>query len=161
MLLLSDPIDAFWPSRMESYKEKKLKSASQASDLFSPAEISEDIAALCSALGKALAGKISEAAASTRLTGAPAMLVAPEHGPDLAMQRMLRRAGRPSFGLPPKLEINPAHPLVLALAARAKAEADLAQDAELLLDLAKLQEGDLPDNPAEFVKAVAAALAKG
>jgi molecular chaperone HtpG len=161
VLLLSDPIDAFWPSRMESYKEKKLKSASQASDLFSPAEISEDIAALCSALGKALAGKISEAAASTRLTGAPAMLVAPEHGPDLAMQRMLRRAGRPSFGLPPKLEINPAHPLVLALAARAKAEADLAQDAELLLDLAKLQEGDLPDNPAEFVKAVAAALAKG
>ena len=142
VLLLSDPIDAFWPSRMESYKEKKLKSATQSSDLFAAAETSEDIAA------------------STRLTGAPAMLVAAEHGPDLAMQRMLRRAGRPSFGLPPKLEINPTHPLVLALAERAKAEADLTQDAELLLDLAKLQEGDLPDNPAEFVKAVAAALAK-
>jgi molecular chaperone HtpG len=160
VLLLSDPIDAFWPSRMESYKEKKLKSATQSSDLFAAAETSEDIAALCTALGKALAGKISEAAASTRLTGAPAMLVAAEHGPDLAMQRMLRRAGRPSFGLPPKLEINPTHPLVLALAERAKAEADLTQDAELLLDLAKLQEGDLPDNPAAFVKAVAAALAK-
>jgi molecular chaperone HtpG len=160
VLLLSDPIDAFWPSRMERYKEKKLKSASQASDLFAPPETSEDIAALCAALGKSLAGKISEAAASTRLTGAPAMLVAAEHGPDLAMQRMLRRAGRPSFGLPPKLEINPAHPLVLALAARVKAEAELTQDAELLLDLAKLQEGDLPDNPAAFVKAVAAALAR-
>jgi molecular chaperone HtpG len=133
VLLLSDPIDAFWPSRMERYKEKKLKSASQASDLFAPPETSEDIAALCAALG---------------------------NGPDLAMQRMLRRAGRPSFGLPPKLEINPAHPLVLALAARVKAEAELTQDAELLLDLAKLQEGDLPDNPAAFVKAVAAALAR-
>jgi molecular chaperone HtpG len=160
VLLLSDPIDAFWPSRLENFKDKKLKSASQASDLFAAAETSEDITALCTALDKALAGKISEAAASTRLTGSPAMLIAAEHGPDLAMQRMLRRAGRPSFGLPPKLEINPTHPLVLALAARAKAKADLTQDAELLLDLAKLQEGDLPDNPAEFVKAVAAALAK-
>jgi molecular chaperone HtpG len=160
VLLFSDPIDAFWPSRMESYKDKKLKSATQVSDLFAPAEAGEDITALCTALEKALAGKISGAAASTRLTGSPAMLIAAEHGPDLAMQRMLRRAGRPSFGLPPKLEINSTHPLVLALAARAKAEGDLTQDAGLLLDLAKLQEGDLPDNPAEFVKAVAAALAK-
>ena len=160
VLLLPDAIDAFWPARLETYKEKKLKSASQTSDLFAAAETGEDITALCAALGKALAGKISEAAASTRLSGSPAMLVAGEHGPDLAMQRILRRAGRPSFGLPPKLEINPTHPLILALAARAKAEADLTQDAALLLDLAKLQEGDLPDNPAEFVRAVAQALAK-
>jgi molecular chaperone HtpG len=161
VILLSDPIDAFWPSRVDSFKDKKLKSVSQVSSLFAAAETSEDIVVLCTALGKTLAGKISEAVASTRLTGSPAMLVAAEHGPDLAMQRMLRRAGRPSFGLPPKLEINPAHPLVLALAERAKAEADITLDAELLLDLAKLQEGDLPDNPSEFVKAVAAALARG
>jgi len=161
VLLFPDPIDAFWPSRLEKYKEKKLKSASQSSDLFTAPEASDDITALCAALAKALSGKVSDAVASTRLTGSPAMLVAAEHGPDLAMQRMLKRAGRPSFGLPPKLEINPTHPLILALAARAKAEADLTQDATLLLDLAKLQEGDLPDNPAEFVKAIAQALAKG
>jgi molecular chaperone HtpG len=71
VLLFSDPIDAFWPSRMESYKEKKLKSASQVSDLFAAAEAGEDITALCTALDKALAGKISGAAASTRLTGSP------------------------------------------------------------------------------------------
>jgi molecular chaperone HtpG len=161
VLLFPDPIDAFWPPRLDSFKDKKLKSASQASDLFSVAESSEDITALCSALAKALTGKVSDAVASTRLTGSPAMLVAAEHGPDLAMQRMLKRAGRPSFGLPPKLEINPTHPLILALAARAKAEIDLTQAAALLLDLAKLQEGDVPDNPGEFVKAVAQALAKG
>jgi molecular chaperone HtpG len=160
VLLFPDPIDAFWPPRLEKYKDKPLKSASQANDLFAPAETGEDITALCTALGKTLAGKISDAVASTRLTGSPAMLVAAEHGPDLAMQRLLKRAGRPSFGLPPKLEINPAHPLILALAAKAKAEEDLAQDAILLLDLARLQEGDLPDNPAEFVKAIADALAK-
>jgi molecular chaperone HtpG len=160
VLLLPDPIDAFWPSRMDSYKDKKLKSVSQASNLFAAAETSEDITALCAALGKALARKVSEAVASTRLSGSPAILVAAEYGPDLAMQRMLRRAGRPTFGMPPKLEINPAHPLILALAGRAKGDGDITQDAGLLLDLAKLQEGDVPDNAAEFVRAVAAALAK-
>jgi molecular chaperone HtpG len=156
VLLFSDPIDAFWPSRLAAYKEKKLKSVSQANDLFTPAESPEDITALCTALAAALEGKVSGVAASTRLSGSPAMLVAPEFGPDLAMQRLMRRAGRPTYGLPPKLEINPTHPLIQALAART----DIADDAILLLDLAKLQEGDLPDNPAAFVKAIAAALAK-
>jgi molecular chaperone HtpG len=156
VLLLSDAIDAFWPPRLESYKEKKLKSASQASEIFAPAEAAEDITALCSALEKALGAKVSGVVASTRLSGSPAMLVAGETGPDLAMQRLLRRAGRPVFGLPPRLEINPSHPLIQALATRT----ELEQDASLLLDLAKLQEGDLPENPAEFVRAVAAALAK-
>jgi molecular chaperone HtpG len=156
VLLLPDPIDAFWPERLGSYKGKPLKSATQASEIFAPAEADEAITALCTALEKSLGDKISGVAASTRLSGSPAMLVAAEHGPDLAMHRLLKRAGRPVFGPPPKLEINPGHPLIKVLATRA----DLAEDAGLLLDLAKLQEGDLPDNPAEFVRLVAAALAR-
>ncbi len=156
VLLLSDPIDAFWPGRLGSYKDKKLTSASQAGDIFTPAEADETVTRLCEALAKALGDKVSGVAASTRLSGSPAMLVAAEHGPDLAMQRLLRRAGRPSFTLPPKLEINPTHPLILALAQREAVD----EDAALLLDLAKLQEGDLPDNPAAFVRAVAGALAR-
>ena len=84
------------------------------------------------------------------------MLVANEMGPDLAMQRLLRRAGRPSFSLPPKLEINPAHRLIQALAGL---EAP-TEEAALLFNLAKLQEGDLPENPAAFVRQIAAQLAK-
>ena len=160
VLLLPDPIDAFWPSRLATYKEKKLQSVSQSSGLFTPAETGTEIAALCAALSKALTGKVSEVVASARLTGSPAMLAAGEFGPDLAMQRLLKRAGRAGFGLPPKLEINPTHPLVAALAGKAKTEADLTADAETLLSLAKLQEGDLPDDPARFVKTVAEALAE-
>jgi molecular chaperone HtpG len=156
VLLLSDAIDAFWPSRMDSYKDKKLKSASQAGALFAPAESAEDITALCATLAAALGDKISEVTASTRLKDSPAMLVASEMGPDLAMQRLLRRAGRPIYGPAPKLEINPTHPLVLALAGRT----DIEADANMLLDLAKLQEGDLPDDPAAFVRVISAALSK-
>jgi molecular chaperone HtpG len=155
VLLLADPIDAFWPTRLERYKEKKLKSASQSGDLFTPAEAAAEITAVCEALAAALGEKVSGVAASTRLKDSPAMLVAAEMGPDLAMQRLLRRAGRPVFGLPPKLEINPEHAFIKALAGRTVE----VLDAELLLDLAKLQEGDLPEDPAAFVRMVASALA--
>jgi molecular chaperone HtpG len=156
VLLLSDPIDAFWPTRMESYKEKNFKSASQAGALFAVAESDEKITALCATLTTALVEKVSGVTASTRLKDSPAMLIAAEMGPDLAMQRMMRRAGRPLYGPPPSLEINPTHPLILALAGRTVEDAD----ALMLLDLAKLQEGDLPDDPAAFVRAVSGALAK-
>ena len=154
VLLLSDPIDAFWPARMESYKDKKFVSVSQAGALFAPGEQAAEVAALCEALGKALGDKVSGVTASVRLKDSPAMLVATPGGPDLAMQRLLRRAGRPIFGPPPGLEINPTHPFILALAGHA----GLDEQANLLLDLAKLQEGDLPEDPAAFVRHIANAL---
>ena len=156
VLLLSDPIDAFWPTRTDSYKDKKFKSASQSGALFAPAEASEAISTICKALQTALGDKVSEVTVSTRLKDSPAMLVANDMGPDLAMQRLLRRAGRPIFGLPPKLEINPEHKLIQALAGRETP----TEEAALLFDLAKLQEGDLPENPAAFVRQIAAQLAK-
>jgi molecular chaperone HtpG len=156
VLLLGDPIDAFWPSRLGTYKEKKLVSVSQAGKLFETADVPDDAKSLCEKLAKALEGKVSGVAVSSRLKDSPAMLAAAEGGPDLAMQRLLRRAGRPVFGLPPKLEINPTHKLVQALSKRE----DIATEAGLLLDLAKLQEGDLPDDPAAFVRHIASAIAE-
>jgi molecular chaperone HtpG len=154
VLLLPDPIDAFWPTRMSQYKDKNFKSVSQAGDLFTAAETDESITQLCTNLATTLGDKVSAVTASTRLKDSPAMLAAAEFGPDLAMQRLLRRAGRPIYGPAPKLEINPTHPLIQLLATRA----NLTEDAELLLNLAKLQEGDLPDDPAAFVRHIANAI---
>lgn len=155
VLLLGDAIDAFWPGRLGSFKDKKLVSVSQAGSLFEAAEAPEAITALCAKLKEALGSEVSDVSASSRLKDSPAMLVAAQAGPDLAMQRLLKRAGRPTFGLPPKLEINPGHKLVEALAAKE----DVSEAARLLLNLAKLQDGDLPEDPAAFVRQVAAALA--
>jgi molecular chaperone HtpG len=156
VLLLTDAIDAFWPGRLGTYKDKKLVSASQPGDVFAAAETDNEIATLCAKLSTALGDKVSEVTASTRLSGSPALLVAGAKGPDIAMQKLLRRAGRPVYGPAPKLEINPTHPLIKSLAARP----DLTEAASLLLDLAKLQEGDLPEDPATFVRQIATALAK-
>ncbi len=155
VLLLSDPIDAFWPGRLGTYKEKKLTSVTQAGKVFEPASVPDSITQLCARLKDALSDKVSEVVASSRLKEAPAMLTAAESGPDLAMQRLLRRAGRPVFGLPPRLEINPNHKLIAALASKE----DVKADAEMLFNLARIQDGELPENPAEFARHVAAALA--
>jgi molecular chaperone HtpG len=155
VLLLGDPIDAFWPERLGRYNEKKLTSVSQAGKLFEAGEVAADISALCEKLAAALGDKVSAVAVSARLKDSPAMLAAAEGGPDLAMQRLLRRAGRPIFGPAPKLEINPTHKLVQTLAGRD----DITEAASLLLDLARLQEGDLPEDPAAFVRHIAGAIA--
>ena len=155
VLLLGDPIDAFWPERLGRYKEKKLTSVSQAGKLFEAGDVAADITALCEKLAAALGDKVSGVAVSARLKDSPAMLAAAEGGPDLAMQRLLRRAGRPIFGPAPKLEINPTHKLVQTLAGRE----DITEAASLLLDLARLQEGDLPEDPAAFVRHIANAIA--
>jgi molecular chaperone HtpG len=157
VLLLSDAIDAFWPSRLATYKGKSLKSVSQAGALFTTTEEADPaITALCTALATALGDKVAGVTASTRLSDSPAILTAPAHGPDLAMQRLMRRAGRPTYGQAPSLEINPTHPLIQHMATLP----DPGPLAETLLTLAKLQEGDAPEDPAGFVRIVAAALAK-
>jgi len=82
------------------------------------------------------------------------------------MQRLLRRAGRSGgpggmMGGAPVLEINPRHPLIVALAAQTTAEAALDEAAVMLLDLARVQDGDLPKDPAGFARRVERALAQG
>jgi HSP90 family molecular chaperone len=61
----------------------------------------------------------------------------------------------------PVLEINPRHPLIRKLADGAAPDAALAETAGLLLDLARVQDGDIPRDPAGFARRVAAALAVG
>ena len=168
VLLLSDPIDAFWPDRMDEFDGKPIRSVTQgAADLSKvaptepPAGEAADVAALVAALKAALGEEVADVRATDRLVDSAVVLAAGTTGPDLQMQRLLRRAGRTSFAAPPVLEINARHKLVAALAARATAGEDLAEQAGLLLDLARIQDGDLPRDPSTFARRVEAALAGG
>jgi molecular chaperone HtpG len=57
------------------------------------------------------------------------------------------------------LEINPRHALIRALGERVAAGQEIAEDAQTLLDLARIQDGDIPRDPVAFARKVAAALA--
>jgi len=172
VLLLTDHVDAFWPEQLAKFEDKPLRSVTQGgADLskFAPegeaAEaqpVDKDISdKLVAALKLALDKDVAEVRTTDRLVDSAVVLAASGTGPDLQMQRLLRRAGRGFGGGLPILEINPRHPLIRALGTRAEAGEDLAEPAGTLLDLARIQDGDTPRDPAAFARAVAAALAGG
>jgi len=168
VLLLSDHVDAFWPAELASFDEKALRSITQGGvDLsrFAPDEAfpeeadATDMSGLLSALKGALAADVSDVRTTDRLVDSAVVLASGGAGPDLQMQRLLRRAGR-SFGAGlPVLEINPRHPLIRALAGRLGSGDDVSEAAGTLLDLARVQDGDTPRDPAAFVRLIASALA--
>jgi molecular chaperone HtpG len=165
VLLLTDGIDAFWPERLGEFEGKPIRSITQgAVDLSkvagdAPEGEAADVAQLLARLKEALKEEVSEVRATDRLVDSAVVLAAPAHGPDLQMQRMLRRAGRAFPGGLPVLEVNPRHPLIRKLAEGAATDTTLEETAGLLLDLARVQDGDAPRDPAAFARHVAAALA--
>ena len=165
VLLLADAVDAFWPDRLYQFEDKKLRSVTQGlADLSKLAPKSDDasepadLTALLAALKAALGDTIAEAKASDRLVDSAVVLGASSTGPDLQMQRLLRRSGQALPPSPPVLELNPRHKLVRALAQRAVEGSDVEEAAHLLLDLARVQDGEPPADPARFARRVADAL---
>ena len=163
VLLLADPVDAFWVSTAAGFDGKPFKSISQgAADIKNialvegstpPAEASAEVATLIAHIKQTLESDIEDARASDRLTDSVACLVAPEFGPDRQLEKMLAMHGRISDKTKPVLEINATHPLTLALAHRFKegAERALVDDAAwLLLDEARLVDGETLKDTAAF-----------
>ena len=166
VLLLADPIDAFWPERLQDFDGKKLKSITQATEAELPqADAAEgdpaDVTALLSALKAALGDAVSDVRATHRLTDSACVLAAGSGGPDLQMQRLLRRTGRGGGAAAPVLEINPRHPLIRSLATRATETEIITEVAVTLLDLARVQDGEPPRDAARFARAVTGMLARG
>jgi molecular chaperone HtpG len=164
VLLLTDAIDAFWPERMSEVEGKPLRNARQAlADLGEDEAVSESLAPLLAGIKAALGDDISEVKPGAHLSESPVMLVSTKEGADLHMQKLLRRAGRPTWGGPPSLEINPRHVWIESLAARAAQGESVEEEARLLLDLARVQEGEAPSQPAAFIRRVVTAItaAKG
>jgi molecular chaperone HtpG len=166
VLLFTDPVDAFWPERMDKIDEKPLRSVTQgAADLSrlpAPEQEGEsaDVTKLIPALKAALGDAVDDVRPTDRLTGSPAVLSASTKGPDLQMQRLMRRSGRDMPSMPPILDINPRHPLIRALATQQADGTDITEAAETLFDLARVQDGEAPRDAAAFARRVAAALAK-
>src|SRR5581483_9241679 len=157
VLLLSDPIDAFWPDRLDNFDGRPLRSVTQATgdlDRFvadgSPAGEPADVSRLVLTLKDLLKDDVSDVQTTERLVDSAVVLAAGDKGPDLHMQRLLRRAGREMPGSRAILQINARHPAIRHLAAEADRGADLKEKALILLELARVQEGEMPRDPAGF-----------
>jgi len=172
VLLLTDPVDAFWTSMPIDYEGKPLKSLSQGDVDFSlvppldqdasNAPSNEDAADTLEAVKQALGDKVSDVRASQRLTDSAACLVSGGFGPDRTLERMLAQQNRGALSKP-VLELNLTHPLLRALAnanADSRAE-DVADIAGLLLDQAYILDGEVPDDPAAFAARLNRLVARG
>jgi molecular chaperone HtpG len=163
VLLMTDPVDAFWTAMPIGFEGKPLKSLSQGEvnlDLVPRLDTGDDKdagssaaddAAVIAAVKSALGERIADVRASQRLTDSAACLVAGGQGPDRQLDRFLSRQGR-AAGAKPILELNMRHALVKAVAhAKASAcEQDLGDLSALLLDQAQILDGEIPDDPAAF-----------
>ena len=156
VLLLTDPVDAFWTSAPLDFEGKPLKSLSQGDidfgliprldDSTQETNADTDEASIIAVIKATLGDRVSDVRASQRLTTSASCLVAGRHGPDRELERLLARQNR-GAGTRPILEINMRHALVAAIADTKDAAADLSF---LLLEQAQILDGELPEDPAAF-----------
>jgi molecular chaperone HtpG len=175
VLLLTDPVDEFWIPAIGSYKEKPFKSATRGSaDLAkvplvdgaeeekpeAPAKLASLIAIFKLALGDA----VKDVRGSERLTDSPVCLVADEGDIDMHLERLLKQHRQIDTAAKRILELNPRHTLIERLAAsvgEAGASEQLSEFAWLLLDQARIVEGEPVPDPPAFVRRLSTLLERG
>src|SRR5438034_1701269 len=127
VLLLTDPVDAFWTSAPLDFGGKPLKSLSQGDVDFGLIPLLEaktedkkeasvtDEAATIAVIKHTLGDRVSDVRASQRLTSSASCLVAGGDGRDRQLERLLAMQNQGPL-TKPILEINLKHPLVAAIA---------------------------------------------
>ncbi|MBR0828876.1 molecular chaperone HtpG [Bradyrhizobium manausense] len=158
VLLLTDPVDAFWTSMPSEFDGKPLKSLSQGDlnldliprvDEEKKDEPAADEAATIAVIKGSLGERVSDVKASTRLTSSASCLVADSQGPSRELERILAQQNRGERSKP-ILEINLRHPLVTAIAKAAAGSTTVDDLSLLLLEQAQILDGELPEDPAAF-----------
>ena len=177
VLLLTDSIDEFWPAVAHDYEGKPLRSVTRAGDdlaKIAPAEgkdeekpeaapegeVSNLIALMKTVLGEA----VKDVKVSPTLRESAVRLVAGEGAPDIHLEKLLRMHGQLQEATPHVLEINAGHRLIREMAKRAGAGGagdTLTDRIWLLLDQARILEGDAVLDPNAFARRLASVLENG
>lgn len=179
VLFMTDAIDEFWLPMQMDYKQKKFKSVTRGDAELSkikplsgedkPEEKTEDkdaAQALLARMKDILALEVKDVQLSERLVDSPVCLVAPESDMDINMQRLLKKNQAYDGMHQHILEINAKHPVIakMQLLAANDGEASrelLRETTLLLLDQARILEGEPLKNPGDFVRRLSRAIEKG
>ncbi len=178
VLLLTDPVDDFWIGAVREYEGKAFTSVTQGgadldkvaredaedgkADDDAPSD--SDIGTLIAAIKQNLGEAVKDVRTSDRLTDSPVCLVAAEGDMDIHMERLLKRHGQVTTASARVLEINPHHALIKGMARIAKEDGavDLLADAShLLLDQARIVEGEPVADAVAFTRRLANVMEKG
>lgn len=165
VLLLADPVDAFWVTTALGFEGKPFKSITQGAldiksiplkDGESAAETpsaSPEVITLLAYFKQVIGDEVEEVRPSERLSTSAACLVASDKAPDRRLEQILSQSGRLGTIAKPILEINAGHHLIASLAKRLQSGGDkaLIDDAAwLLLDEAQMMDGEKPKDLVAF-----------
>ncbi len=174
VLLLTDAVDAFWVRMALGFDGKPFKSVTKgAADLDlvpleqEAAKNDTDEAAtatLIAVIKQTLGDSVADVRKSQRLTDSPVCLVASDQALDRTLEKLLARQGTTDVKVSnPVLEINAGHALIRSLAETAKKRGacpELGDAAGLLLDLARVMDGERVADPRKFAGLVSSLMQK-
>ena len=182
VLLMTDPVDEFWlpavgehegkPLRsatragndLDTIKEEKTDAADEKNDKNTDEENVPGIDALVAMVKLELGDNVKDVRLSNRLTDSPVCLSAEEGDMDIRLEQLLRQHNQLNEQVARVLEINGKHPLITALAGISGADGagtKVSDAAWLLLDQARILEGEALPDPTAFVRRMADLMAKG
>ncbi|MEK9726448.1 MAG: molecular chaperone HtpG, partial [Rhodospirillaceae bacterium] len=180
VLLLTDPVDEFWVPSVGEFEGKPFKSATRGNVDLSGVEKAAtkdgeaetkkaadapDVTPLIARFKLALGDAVKDVRASERLTDSAVCLVADEGDLDIHLERILKQHKQLAQATPRVMEINPRHTLIGKLAQRASEagrQDGLMDDAAfLLLDQARIVEGEPLADPLAFSRRMAKVMEKG
>lgn len=176
VILLTDPVDEFWVTSVGVFDKHPFRSAAQSADDLDSIQ-SEDqeetsdeaddkgaddaaIDSLISRFKEALGDTVKEVRVSTRLRESPVCLVGEQGGMSLHLERMLKQHGQADgLSVPRIFEINPKHALIRKLTDQN--EDVISETALLLLDQARIVEGETLPDPIAFASRMSQAMERG
>ena len=170
VLLLTDPIDEFWTQTLTNYKTFAVKHISQA-DIDLKIERKEkrapegSLTKLTSLMAEMFKNEVGKVEVSEKLTKSPAALNVAAGQMSIHLERLMRNHGQQTaFASTRILEINPYHPLIVKLAEMIEDEtnkSEVSDVAKLILDQAKIAEGEAVSDPSFFAEKMSKYILKG
>jgi molecular chaperone HtpG len=174
VLLLTDGVDEFWVPAVGEYDGKSFKSVTRGgadldaikgdakADQKKPEPAAAGIDNLIALMKLTLKDAVKDVRVSQRLTDSAVCLIADDGDMDMRLARLLQQHKRIDALAPRVLEINGSHPVIAALAkAVSSGKGEAVADASwLLLDQARIQEGETLSDPTAFAKRLGEVLGK-
>jgi molecular chaperone HtpG len=157
VLLMTDPIDAFWMTQMASFKEKSFVSISR--DKYDLSELDAEevkeaddqtVDEVSSLIKECLADVVEDVIQSKSLVDSPVRLVAGEGGMDFNLERILK-AQNPEFeGGKKVMEVNLDHELIKKLPTLSNELQKVV--CRILFEQARILDGEMPADVHQFTQ---------
>lgn len=163
VLLLTDPIDEFWTQTLPEYKGYAIKHISRAELDLKIERNSEKadeakLKTLTEFMAELFKNEVGKVVTTEKLTKSPVSLTVENGQMSIHLERLMRNhQQQTAFASTRILELNPYHPLIIRLSEMVGVEADKAKVEEvskILLDQAKIAEGEAIGDPSFYAETV-------